>query len=225
MNERILDKVKNLMQLAQSDNQAEAELAAQRASEILTKYNLSMQDVMKDRTYMRQDIDTGSGRSNLLDDYALQIINNYFFVQVVNQPGSVKYKYNRKVHILGTKSNVEVAIYTYVFIRTKFNALWLQYKRDTGAKQSARGSYLYGLYKGLRNKLYDTRQEVQQETGLIVVDDKDLASYVDQEFGQLKSSRMRHRTRDSSAVRAGYNAGRNMNINKGMTSTSKGRLK
>ena len=223
--ERLLDKVKNLLQLSQSDNQAEAELAAQRANELLTKYNLSMQDVMKDRSYMKQTIDSGSMRDNKLDDYALAIINQYFFVKVVTSPGSVKWKRTRRIHIMGTKSNVEIAIYTYVFIRTKFNILWLQYKKENGLGQSSKNSYLYGLYKGLWDKLYETRQHVQQETGLVVVNDKDLSNFVNQEFGRLKSGSITHSTRDSRATSAGYTAGNNMTINKGVTTTTKGRLK
>jgi enamine deaminase RidA (YjgF/YER057c/UK114 family) len=221
MSDRILDKIKGLLALAQSDNQAEAELAAQRASELLTKHNLSMQQVQEDRSYCKETIDTGLKRENKLDILLMTLMRRYFFVTPVTSHRDETIK----LILMGTHSNVEVAIYTYAFLRVKFRALWLSHKRANNLSERSRQSFEYGLYEGLNDKLKETRTSVQQETGLVVVDDADLKKYVHQEYPNLTYTNTKFNKSDRQAMSAGYNQGKSISINKGVrTSTSKGRL-
>ena len=45
LNDQIIERIQKLLSLANSDNENEAQLAASKANELLTKYNLSLQEV------------------------------------------------------------------------------------------------------------------------------------------------------------------------------------
>ena len=151
----------------------------------------------------------------------------------------------RKVNVIGNTKDVDIASYIYDYLSHTFMELWYTYKAKTGAKVSSRSSYFYGLYKGLDNKLTEASREAEQEIfgevetkkgsdvsaeakanyGLMVVTNKKkLEDEVRKHYPKIRSKSTTIRTNDGDAVQDGRRDGRNINLNRGVTSGNSKRL-
>ena len=212
MNNKIVEKIKKLLSLANSDNQNEAEIASRKANELLVKFNLSMQDVESAENTYEQDSLSAKAKMSLEDKFILPIVGEHFFVRIV------KSRRNNvtTVFILGEENNVEVAKYVYDFLSRAFKGLWLSYRQRTGCSNSHKQSYYYGLYQGLDAQLTVTRKAVEQETGLVVVKDGQLEKFVNNIFNNLKKGNYKANCNSQEARLAGHEAGKNLKISKSL---------
>jgi hypothetical protein len=224
MDTKVIEKIKKLLSLGNSDNEHEARLAAERASELLVRHNLSIQDVK------RQDSDYGSHVvrdgywCETEDKYVTSIIKAHFFVDVfenvTNERHPTARSRRRRLTFVGTKENIEIAAYIYHFLMHEFRMLWACYKVKNKANERSRQSYYLGLFNGLHAQLKDRRQSVEKETGLVVVKDAGLKKYIDNNFGKMKQSKASISDRDASARASGFEEGKNLSIRKGLNDTS-----
>lgn len=216
--ESLLKRVKKLLQLANSDNEHEAKLAAERAQELLTRHNLTIQDVRRtSEDFEQRDAGEATGRNATEAKYADAIVQTFFFVRayrigVARAGGRIQ----RVTRYVGTPANVEVALYVREFLLKEFRVLWQAYQRRTGCSPKSRQSYYYGLYEGLKAQLKASQKRVEQETGLVVVEDKDLTRYLQEICPNLRAKTSRVSTHDMAALGAGNEAGRNLQIRRGI---------
>jgi hypothetical protein len=222
MNEKsILNKVQKLLSLANSDNEHEAKLAMDRANELLVKHNLTMQQAQTDMSYERNVLDDSFGRSPPEFKYICDILCNHFFVKIISSAPQRRMK--TSVYIMGTETNVAIATYVYGYLKSTFKSLYKVYKKETGSLSHAPSSYYAGLHKGLKAQLSETKKKVEQKAGLVLVPDAGLSRYMTKEFPSTRSSKSRSSIRDRDAFSSGKEAGRNIRISRGISSTgSKG---
>jgi hypothetical protein len=126
--------------------------------------------------------------------------------------------YGTAIFILGTDTNIEIARYVHSHLKATFKTLFKAYKLKTGCPATSRQSYYLGLYKGLSAQLTETKKNVEQETGLVLVKDSALSDFKDGQFSRLTKSRARFTDRDGSARAAGHTDGGNIRISKGIES-------
>jgi hypothetical protein len=223
----VIEKVKKLLALSRSPNEHEAKLAAERAHELMLRHNLSLQKLerkgpegIEDGTIRKQWRDTE-------DKFLFPILIEHFFVRIVldriqateSRPSELV------VHMVGTKSNVEVAQYVYEFLKTTFRALGKDYNARTQAGERARQSYYAGLEAGIQKQLRARKQAVQQEMGLMVVENPNIQRYLDHVFGQLRRSNSTVPLRDHRAQRQGYLDGQKVSINPGVGASDAGQAR
>lgn len=216
--ENITAKIQKLLSLANSDNQHEAELASKKANELLVKHNLKMQDVESHNENYDDDVLCDKAKKSAEDKFILSILNKFFFVQTVQDRirDRVTGRNVTRIHILGKKSNVEVATYVYQYLTRAFKTLWTQYKAEHGCPSNYKQAFYLGLHTGLCNQLEQTKKDVEQETGLVVVKDADLADFVASTLGKTRSVSSKAAIRDRGAVQAGTEAGKNIRIRRGL---------
>lgn len=215
MNERIIDKIKKLLALADSDNENEAKLAMERASELLLRHNLALSDVTINRPEIGEEIIKEGFRVIPAEDkFLLSIIEKFFFVKsyYVKQRwlGVTQYK----LKFIGEPMNIEVASYTYAYLFASYRHLWLKYKRSIGATEKSRQAYYAGLNHGITFQLQQKTNSVQTETGLVVVKDPRISAYLSNM--NLKTSRASGYRSDQDASAAGALAGRELQIKRGL---------
>ena len=222
MNEKVVDKIKKLLALATSSNENEAQLAAERANELLVKYNLSMQEVRQkvgegdwDGDYEKRTIETVS-RATPDTKWIMVILNKHFFVHCI-RARSGEMKLTAWV-IVGERTNTEIAHYVHGFLKKSFKSLWISYKKDNGLSESSRQSYYYGLFKGLDEQLGARRKFVEGEKGLVVVPDPNLPLKVQELVGKTFQSGIRATLTDVQAQDDGIEAGRRLQIKRGIES-------
>lgn len=221
--EKVLDKIKKLLALANSSNEHEASLAAQRAQKLLLKYNLTMQSVEKhDSDYVNRVVEERTFLRTE-DKFVSRILTDHFFVRVFSQrlrtEGYEIGKQNSfaQVVLLGTKSNVEIASYIRDFLINEFHSCWISYRRESGCPASYQQSYYYGLLRGLDEKLKAQKKEVEQEMGLIWVSDPKLDQILADMEVRSKKTKLDFQ---SQAVADGESDGQNIKIRKALKNNS-----
>lgn len=222
--DKVIDKIKKLLALATSPNEHEASLAAQRAHELLVKYNLDMQEV-KDRppsNYGEEVVDKRTFRRTE-DKFINGILERHFFVQVYSfrQRGPF-YRQNRsksswyETHtvLVGTKANIEIASYIRAFLVDKFYQLWIDYKTRTKCAPREQQSYYAGLKAGLSDKLTVQKSKIENERGLVLKEDPELQAII-KNMGLVSGKGAKYGLYEES-MDAGFEDGKKIEIRRGI---------
>lgn len=222
MDKILIEKVSKLLSLATSSNEHEARLATEKASELMIKHNISMQQVgeLSDEEYESKDVFKGKVLP-FEAHWAMMTVREHFFVEAIYRRAR-KPKYwggaqPATVYFIGTQTNVKVAEYVFDFLKKKFKELWKEYQRDNDAPHSSKGSYYAGLVVGLDQQLSLRRQTIEQDKAMVLVRDPKLDLMVDKFHGKTKETSMSYDT-DYDAMSAGQEDGRNIKIQKGLES-------
>ncbi len=228
---RIIEKIKRLLALAESDNENEAKLAMEKANELLLKYNLSSSQVESSSDVQSITMDGEFQFAPMEYKFILSILEKHFFVKPVydrTDTGRFTSAGHRiimqNLMFIGTQVNIEIAIYVHSYLMVNFRSLWKSYKKATGANESSRQSYYVGLYNGITEKLNGTRQKVERETGLVWVGDKAIKDYIENEYGEVETKKKSKITMDAEAVCAGKADGKNLEIRTGIKESQSQRL-
>jgi len=148
-------KVEKLFALAQSSNEHEAALAMRKANALLRKYNLERLEGKQEAEYDYKVIRTRKKRLDVVEKYAVTVINDFFFVNCVlssvYDPASCQ-EY-RAIYIFGDTKNLAVAEYVYSFLVERVAHLWREYRKKTGCPGKERRSFVIGLFRGFLKKL------------------------------------------------------------------------
>ena len=210
---KIIEKIEKLLALANSDNEHEAKLAAQRAMEIMTKNNIRMQEMPVGRDYTNDQEEFN--KMSTEDCYINTILVTHFFVQMVTERKRKEKK--TVVRMYGTETNLEVARYIQQYLRHTFKRLWLEYKAENPVAK--RLDYYAGLKTGLNQQLHAARKVVENEVGLMVVRDGALDQFIIDNEGKLGKRRMPGAVdRGTAAFNSGFQTGERMTIRKAVNS-------
>jgi hypothetical protein len=222
----IVLKIQKLLSLANSDNEHEARLAAEKASELLLRHNLSMAEVRRTSADYTKGVVRESSWTPTEEKYVLSLITAHFFVRGIREGTGRRGengKREKRIVLLGTPTNVEIATYMYEFLMREFRLLWQAYKKANGAQEGSRASYYFGLYQGLHAQLDARRAAVQAETGLVVREDTALSAYLREQFGEARTARKQTvNARDAAALAAGTETGRQLNLRRGIGGAAAG---
>ncbi|MCI5165607.1 MAG: DUF2786 domain-containing protein [Candidatus Electrothrix sp. GM3_4] len=240
---RIVRRVNKLLALAGSENEHEATLAMQRATELLHRHNLNMIAGDNSSACVRLLIKAGEKQIPSWRKAICRILRGYFFVEVIF---SSLYDVQRRdsyktIELLGRAENVPVAEHCYYFLEQQLESLWGKNRhRFQGNTRTAKNSYYIGLLHGFMQKLAEQAEKVSREnlektrqedrdvkrgkaTGeLIVSKDDQLQGFVRFHFPRLQTSR-------KSAVKINRNsyedavvAGKNIVLNQSLTEKKQG---
>lgn len=214
--ERILEKVKKLLQLAQSSNSHEAELATIKANALLLRYNLDFvnlknndEPIYLERVLLQKRKDAKiSAICNMLA---------HFIVTPIISFG----KNACCLEVSGPLTNVKLAIYVAGFLDKEFDHLWEMAKTQNGLQGlRAKNSFFLGIAKGFEEKMKATKSSfstVDQKSIMVV--EKDLSLRTKMIYRSLSTSRSGNSI-DSGASALGMQKGRNLTIHKGVESSS-----
>ncbi len=194
MNDSIIERIQKLLNLANSPNENEAKLATAKANELLTKYNLNLQEI-KDKNFEYTTHDLVSCGLTFKTHHRLitDIMNKYFFVAVIFSSRTVgvssgEHAYYRRarrqkaktIKLVGMPENCKIAAYVFDYLNALYPKLWIEYRKGTNATPRDRVSYYEGLTIGIMEKLKESRFRVQNETGLVVLKDMNLEKRVNE---------------------------------------------
>ena len=214
--ESILDKIQKLLSLANSPNKHESELAMMKAMELMTKYNVSIEQIQEEGFKGYKDETITDHFIHFELTYLRDILEKYFYVRTLGIQG------RDKLHIVGKASNVSVAVYLLHFLHNKFNQEYVEFKKQMNGAKVFRKAYYEGLWRGLCEKLKAETQRLSFEEGLIVVKDKKMDEFFDSLFNpnSLRKTSLAKSTPDNNSLRAGYETGKNIQLNPGINSSN-----
>ncbi len=165
----IIRRVNKLLALAGSENEHEAALAMQRATELLHRHNLEMSagdnPAGTSSGCVRLLIRTGKKQIPSWRKAICRILKNYFFVEVIF---SSLYDAQRRdsyktIELLGRSENVPVAEHCYYFLEQRLECLWEKNRqRFKGNTRTVKKSYYLGLLEGFARKLAEQAQNMPQ---------------------------------------------------------------
>jgi hypothetical protein len=213
--ERILEKVKKLLSLAQSSNAHEAELATLKANQLLLRHNLdyvtSVETIYLDRLLAR------SRKDDKLT--AIYEILRHFIVRPVISMG----KGTVCLEVTGTKTNVTLARYVAEFLDRELDHQWeLARKEYDLSGLRAKNSFFLGMARGFEEKMKGVKEEFSQEDrNALVKVEKNLDENIRMIYRRLGTVSSGRQT-DHEAREVGKEKGRNLSIRHGVEGKAKG---
>lgn len=217
--ERILEKVKKLLTLAQSSNAHEAELATIKANDLLLRHNLEhIHATTEEPIYIDRILTKPKKDSKFVTIYD---ILRHFIVRPVFHYG----KGSCTLEVSGTLTNVKLARYVAEFLDRELDHLWKDSKAEHGfSGLRAKNSFFIGVARGFEEKMNQLKSgySAEDQRSLVVVE-KNLKEQIDKIYGRLRSTRTSGSI-DSDAQSAGHAKGKKLTINKGVETSSRGLL-
>jgi hypothetical protein len=224
-NDQVLKKIKKLMALATSSNENEAKMAAEKAQELIVRHKLTVQQIeVYEEDY--ENIEAGKV-SKVQREHSLimGILTRYFFVRCYFEKSWAgtytrggRAQYVRTIRMVGTPSNVAVAKYVFEYLSDTYRRLWKQFKAEHKLSESAKYSYFIGLTEGIRDRLEAVKVKVENEMGLVVVDDVKLADHMSKM--NLKNRSVQPLYRNQTVESHGYSHGQKVQIARAIDSDS-----
>lgn len=232
MSSKIKDKIEKLYKKAQSAEDIgsleEAAIFMTKAQELLVQYNLELSDLnlegeKQEAIRERVDLKEYHKWSKVDGDWLLRLYN---VVSIFNFCKVVAHG-THAVSIVGEEQNVDMVKYICANIVPTVKSLrakaWKQYEGFEKMNAFKRG-YYRGAVSGLHTKLAEQRETEKAKyaglTGLMVTSGK----LVDQKMAELFGSLGRKRSTRLSAASGtaqGYQDGKNLQINKGVSGSSR----
>lgn len=212
--ERILEKVKKLLSLAQSENAHEAELATVKANELLLRHNLDY--VETEETLYLDRLLPRTRKDDKLS--AIYEILRHFIVRPVISQG----KGTVCLEVTGTRTNVLLARYVAGFLDRELDRQWEEARNELGLSGlRAKNSFFLGVARGFDEKMKGVVREFSPEDQKALVKvTTQLDDQVKLIYRRLGSARSGRET-DHEAREAGKSRGRNLTINHGVEGRAK----
>jgi predicted SprT family Zn-dependent metalloprotease len=155
--ERVLEKVKKLLSLAQSSNTHEAQLATIKANELLLKHNLTFVNNPSGPIYLDRLLPRKRKDSKLTAIYS---ILKHFIVRPVISQG----KGTCCLEVSGSLTNVKLATYVATFLDRELDQMWraAQDKHGLGGMR-AKNSFFHGIAEGFDQKMKDSKMNFSEQ--------------------------------------------------------------
>ncbi|MBL7664453.1 MAG: DUF2786 domain-containing protein [Bacteriovoracaceae bacterium] len=214
--EKVISKIQKLLSLASSSNQHEAELATLKANQLLLKHHLEEAVIADEEIYYVRKIyeqTRACGKMKCLSE----ILTHFYLHPVLNYgKGSVF------LEITGKKVQVELGQYVCDFLNHELDFMWEEAKKNNPELRgaSARNSFFRGVARGYKLKASQVVQQFSDpEQKQLMVIENELKKQVQMIYHSLSSSRSSGKF-NASAHNTGEKMGRNLNIRKGVGSSS-----
>ena len=226
---RCLMRVEKLLALAGSGNEHEAELAMQKAHELMEKHHLDGLSLPGKRIFTRRTIELKRKRLAVHIRRICSILQGHFHVQLVIADlycagDDTTYKV---LDIFGTPENVAIAEYCYFFLEERLAYFWEQnHQQFSGKRRTEKTSFYLGLLTGFSERLANQRgndlsKNLDEQTrALVVAEDRRLQQYVAGQYERLTCSRSKATKVYSATFASGQETGRMLTLVKPVTGSS-----
>jgi hypothetical protein len=219
--DRIIDRVRKLLALAESSNQHEAELAASTAQRLILKFNVDLdaRSGAGEQVYGYAHLGEPTGRLQAHQRQLASLLIEHFFVQAiwVSTYRPLEDKAGTVLEICGRPENLQMAEFVHDFVLRTVERLWKEHKKAKGIRSDRdRRSFMAGAVAGFSAKLRAKRAEAQRE-GLVWVGEAGVETYMRRRHPRTRSSRGTGRGR-AEAYAQGQSAGRTIVLSRPMTS-------
>ncbi len=218
--DRVLERIRKLLALADSPNQHEAEAAMRKAHELMLRHNIDLAAAAAERSYEVRHLGAADKRRTLVETEVIGLLSELFFVKVIRVPVYLPRvgKRGTVFEIAGTRANVEMASHVYAFLLGTADRLWAQNRRDARVRSGRdRLAYQSGVVRGFRDKLRAERTQLRG-SGLIWIGDAKLDAYYRARNPRITSRRRSMRI--NTAHEAGHEAGGTIVLHKPITGSA-----
>lgn len=216
MNEKIIEKIKKCLELANNNpSEEEAKSAALMAQKLLAKYNISISDVEDVTSECEEIVENAVWFKNLVN-WGTARAWKYELASIVARNFKCKHFFYGKAAAVfyGHKTDADVAaeVYTFLFKNGDKLANRLAHKANRETRKNGYGNNTAGVYNSfVRGYMVGLREALDKQcTALMIVVPEDVKEAYDvksEGFGQMNAG-MRSTCYNASAYNDGREAGR-----------------
>lgn len=159
MNSNVLDKIKKLLSLANSDNANERDLALAKAQSIAIENDIDLalldtSDVglVKEEPMVEDEVEIGS-RIEVQKKFAAHVVKEVCMVEVIYNWRYTDGKKKNTVNFLGKKVNVDFAKWLYSFLLDEYMRRWNYERKTNHLPLSHRNTFFLGVKDGQWQKI------------------------------------------------------------------------
>lgn len=219
INNNVIAKLRKLLALATNNTQKEEmESAMAKAMQIAIEHNIDLSSITeeadkKQLNVIMKSVDCGK-RFSVSHRFICWLLQDHFSVKAIY---SGSRNQGRIMILVGTETDVEMAMFVYNFLTSRFMSLWHEYHRKMSCPVKHREAYIWGLRDGLHEKLNRLKQGLSPEQAnpyAMVLRSKELAirDAVEKAFPDLTSLKFKSKSVDASAYGKGKVDGEKINI-------------
>ena len=141
---KVLERIAQLLALAQSSNVHEAQAATSLAQKLMLKYNVESAALGTRGGYEFRHLGIPSGRVSESERLLSIILGQHFFVEVIWVPvyRPLEKKRGHVLEICGTRPNLEMASYVHAFLLRSAEHLWAEHKREQRHQRQPRSAHV-----------------------------------------------------------------------------------
>lgn len=212
MDNGVVQKIKKLLALSDSNNQHEAESAMLKAQELLAKHNISLADIKDSspRTVVEDVTDFTFTKAKWKALLANIIAKNFKCMCFI------KTRRTNNIVFLGTSEDVAVCKVMFEYavdaIKIETKKMAYTYRKSGYSTNGLESDYALGFARGLNNK-FEEQKTAHQEWGLVLtVPQEVINTYKNMEFKKTISPQEYRGNRD--VYLEGIEAGKNFDINR-----------
>ncbi len=219
--DKILQKVKKLMALAESKNLNEAQSAASKAHELIEKYNIDLIRQHKKRTFHSIFLGRPGLRHFREVHHLAHLLQEFYFVDVMWISAYVieKSKMGRVLEISGIDKNLTIAAYVHDYMNQYIDIAWMSYNKDKKLNRYRKTDFAIGIITGFYDKLKTHKTgpcKTDNRKSLIPIKDHKLSDYMHYRYPSTRSVRRTSVNRDEGVVASGFDLGKKLVIAKGI---------
>ncbi|MFW6047157.1 MAG: DUF2786 domain-containing protein [Candidatus Woesearchaeota archaeon] len=225
LREKFLSKIKNLLKktVENGATKAEAEASILLAQKLMAKYKIeeSELDDVKEKTdiieeFIFEEFKKRRGWIYILGDIIAENFSCYS-LQIMGHRSS-------NLMFVGHRSDIEIAKAVFLYAYDVLRQSSLEYARkiaklEGGNQNRIRNDYIVGFLVGIEEKFDLQREEIQEETGLILLKDEAVSQFVEENIIVCKSRGPQMTTgHNYKAYEAGKERGKKLSYNDKLTS-------
>lgn len=139
--EKIVSKIHKLFSLGESNHKAEAELAVQKAHELMIKYNVESLNLLESqKLFVSRPVGNINAKiPTYIKSLASVVCDNYFVKHIY-----IPYNGMRYIEMYGEPHNVDIAEYVFHFLIIEGERQWEEFKKsDEYINRHSSGQYTY----------------------------------------------------------------------------------
>ncbi len=229
--EQVISKVKKLFELSRSNNENEAALAAAKARELLSAYNLTVADLPMDRmqdhlSIVESSLHMGKVLRTWVKSLMLHVAGGFECEVIIRRQRGK----DPAPSYIGTVADSQVAAYTCIFLYQELNRLvenalpQLRRENEGWHTTSLKNSYLEGAVNRIGERFREQIQALRhvEETtckDLIPAKDKMIKTYMKNNFDGIRKEYGKSRTRSLAAFKQGYDDAASLDLRPGVEDT------
>lgn len=206
----VIRRVRKLLALADSPNEAEAKAATRAAWRLMLRHNLKAVDMAETRRVAVRQVGPVRARRPRHEQLLAGILSSSFFVEVTLVPAFdvATGRQGRAFEVVGTAHDVELADWVWTYVLDVAERAWRDHRKAQRLRGDAgRQAFLQGVMLGFRERLAEEADLARTEEALVWVGDPATDAVVAARYGRRRRGR-RFSLRGSAALAAGRDAGR-----------------
>ena len=211
--DKVLSKIKKLLQLSKSDNKNEAELATCKANDLIRSHNLQFIEhpsTTETETALVRVLESRRLSGKL---QAIYKIMHHFFVAPIFSYGDGSVS----LELIGEKHNVICAEYVANFLDKTLEKLYRISKVKEGISGTrAKNSFMLGVADGFIKKMTPSKLTIQQNKNIIHLQGQ-VAEHLNKVYPRVRQQKSKGIQIDRNAELIGHEIGKNLSVTPGLT--------